>query len=233
MGKFVDLAGQKFGRLLVIEKCCKNKWGSITWKCRCDCGKESIIRSGDLRSGNTKSCGCNRFEVIDIKGQRFGRLLVEEFSHTENGRTYWKAFCDCGNNVIVRYCHLRDGSTKSCGCLLKDIYERYPYKLGAYKHGASVRNSKKRIYSIWCGMKHRCSSINSDSHKYYYDKGIKVCDEWQEFIPFKRWSLTHGYKEYLTIDRIDSDGNYCPENCQWITKSENSTKACNERWNNN
>jgi len=91
---------------------------------------------------------------------------------------------------------------------------------GNFKHG--FRNT--RLYRVWKGMKQRCYLPTFDSYKTYGARGIKVCDEWHEFIPFKDWALSHGYSDDLCIDRIDNDGNYEPDNCQFLTRSENSRK---------
>lgn len=94
-----------------------------------------------------------------------------------------------------------------------------------YKHG----ECSTRLYHCWNGIKQRCNNLNATQYQWYGSKGIKICDEWQNsFAAFRGWALANGYKEDLTIDRIDNDGNYEPSNCQWITMSENSKK----RWQN-
>lgn len=86
-----------------------------------------------------------------------------------------------------------------------------------------------RLYTIWSNMKKRCYNPNREAYKWYGRKGIKVCDEWQEFVPFMQWALNNGYTEELVLDRKDSSKNYDPNNCQWITNSENSIKATEQR----
>lgn len=99
------------------------------------------------------------------------------------------------------------------------------HPLSPHKHG----DRHTRLYRIWLAMKARCSESNSSkSAKNYYLKGIRVCDEWNTYINFKEWALSHGYNDTLTIDRIDSNKNYCAENCRWITRSENSKMASRE-----
>jgi hypothetical protein len=133
MGNFIDLTGQKFGRLTVIEMAEKVRIKNTTkiyWKCLCDCGNEKNILLGSLRSGRTKSCGClksettkekNKNKKIDLTGKRYGRLLViRENGKSKNNNTKWLCQCDCGNETTVTGGNLSYGSVKSCGCLAKE-----------------------------------------------------------------------------------------------------------------
>lgn len=121
----------------------------------------------------------------------------------------WLTKCDCGNEKIVKSDYLNNGNTKSCGCLQK---ENLKYR--RITHG----ESKTPLYSVWSGMKDRCSNKKSASYKWYGERGIKVCEEWYNYIPFRDWALSNGYKQGLCIDRIDPNGNYEPSNCQFITQ---------------
>lgn len=152
----------------------------------------------------------------DLTGKRFSRLIVVEYAYTKDCRAYWKCKCDCGNEVIKPTNLLTRGTVKSCGCLLRD--KRHT---NTYKHGACKNNSETRLYKIWVNMRYRCNKPETSLSKYYYDKGIRVCKEWNEsYEPFHKWAMENGYTDELTIDRINPDGNYCPENCRWASKEE-------------
>ena len=160
--------------------------------------------------------------MIDLTGQKFGRLTVVEFDRLQNHKTYWKCACDCGLTVIATGNNLRNGNTKSCGCLHREMVR----ELGKShtKHGEGHGNYT-RLYSIWCGMRQRCNRKTHHAYSLYGGKGVKVCEEWSDYLTFKEWALANGYADNLSIDRIDSNGNYCPENCRWLTPSENTARA--------
>lgn len=158
----------------------------------------------------------------DLTGKRFGKLVAVQVAGKQNGRYVWECVCDCGNVARVIGSRLTNEHTKSCGCIRKDG-TRKP----AYSHG----QCRTRLYRIWSNIKSRCQNPNVDNYGFYGGKGIAVCEEWSKsFQAFYDWAIANGYKDDLTIDRKDSDGDYCPENCQWITQSENATRANNKRW---
>lgn len=228
----LDLTGQKFGRLTVIKmvESIKTKDGKFKSQClcECECGNIIKVKSQALKSGNTKSCGCLKIEKSqrfeDLTGKRFGKLNVMKYSHKEYNKKlhnhifYYLCKCDCGNEIIKSDRYLKYTKTPSCGCYgLKKIKE--VNKKAHTTHG--MRNS--RIYRIWQSMKSRCKYKSVNGYENYGGRGIKVCDEWlNDFISFYNWAMKNGYKEDLTIDRIDVDGNYEPDNCRWATLKEQS-----------
>lgn len=232
MGTFKDITGEQYNRLTVIGyRHGERKSGRkvIYWKCRCKCGNEIEVEKYSLTNGNTQSCGCLNKEInskrscLDLTGQRYGRLTVlERVSEMGAPKVLWKCRCDCGKERIIKAESLRNGDTVSCGCYSIDRMIQY-----STKHGLRYT----RIYDIYCGMKKRCYNKDSASYKYYGGRGIDICQEWlNDFTRFYEWSMSHGYSDTLTIDRIDNDKGYSPDNCQWITKGENSRKRNIEYW---
>ena len=220
---FHDLTGQRFGRLVVISHEGSDKFHNALWRCRCDCGNEVIVKSNSLRYGDTRSCGCLHSE--NLVGQRFGRLLVVERLKERSPRrnVRYRCLCDCGNEVTVISSDLKSGHTRSCGCLMHDTV-----RTTSITHG----ESKSRLYVVWKGMKNRCDNPSHVSYKNYGGRGIVVCPEWGEsFEAFSEWAYANGYDDMAkrvecTIDRINVNGNYCPENCRWV---DQKTQCNNKR----
>ena len=143
----------------------------------------------------------------NIIGKRYGRLVVIDV-YTTGRRTYCVCNCDCGSKTTVDKCHLVNGNTKSCGCFQKEKVSKQ-----FTKHGKSTHP----LCGVWQTMKQRCYNPNNKSYKNYGARGITVCEEWKkDFKLFYDWATNNGYKKGLTLDRVDTNGNYEPSNCRWV-----------------
>lgn len=152
----------------------------------------------------------------DLVGQHINHLtVISKYGKSKDNRILWLCKCDCGNEAYITTSNLLNGHNKSCGCL----------------HGRNMIRTKERLYSIYKCMKTRCFYNSHKSYSNYGGRGITICKEWlDDFMNFYNWAIDNGYDDNLTIDRIDTNGNYEPSNCRWVTMKEQERNRRNTIW---
>lgn len=174
--------------------------------------------------------------IKDLTNLVFGRLRVIKQVQSINQRAAWKCICECGVTTIKKSKYLLNGDTRSCGCLSRQVSSLNAKKANP-KSSASQRkdgiyfNGKKHpLYDVWKGIKQRCLNPKNKVYRWYGAKGISICSAWMNnAAEFIRWGILNGWKPHLQIDRINSDGSYSPDNCQFLARSENVKKSHKEK----
>lgn len=157
----------------------------------------------------------------NLIGYKFGKLtVIAQSNNTKTGKRKWICMCECGKlkeKPVVGY-DLKSGKVQSCGCNYK-ISNKHRNK----RHG----DTNTRLYHIWCGMKARCNNKNNIEYMNYGGRGITYATEWKEYENFRDWALLNGYENNLTLDRVDVNGDYCPDNCRWATMKQQQNNKRN------
>ena len=167
-------------------------------------------------------------KINDLTGRRFGMLVAVEYVGRKNGRTLWRCICDCGKESVTGYSNLMTGNTKSCGCMEKanlEYFQRHSYRRKSASLDFSGTLNKHPLYGLWSSMLTRCYNKNSKHYNIYGGRGIKVCDRWLPVnFGFEHFVSDMGERpsNMHTLDRINNDGDYCPENCRWATITQQS-----------
>lgn len=230
----INLVGRRFGKYLVVKFVGRNYYrNNALWRCRCECGEESVLRSHDLKP-HSKCLSCAGYaRRVDLTGKRFGRLVALKPQATDKttGNVRWLCLCDCGNYSTVSTTGLRQGGTQSCGCFAREmaaiqINKNRPKVSPTMTHRGTCDPQLIPLYRVYRGLLNRCYNPNQKAYRHYGAVGVTVCKRWRGKGGFERFLADKGMRPPGTqLGRYADIGPYSPENTAWMTLQEQGIEA--------